>query len=84
VKNFFFVSALIATLLPAISSAGGTQAILGSSCDGTETFVFVPPGADRQKYLADYVQTHKGPSDADLKRCNLTRDQWRAQVVKSN
>jgi hypothetical protein len=57
---------------------------LSSSCDGTATFVYVPPGVDRQKFLADYVRTHKGPSDAELKACDLTRDKWRTEVLKTN
>jgi len=32
---------------------------LSSSCDGTATFVYVPPGVDRQKFLADYPPMQK-------------------------
>lgn len=75
----------LATLMSAGAGAATagtpTNANLASGCDGTETFVYVPYGADRLKYLADYVKTHTGPSDAELARCHLTRDQWRAQVL---
>jgi len=32
---------------------------LSSSCDETATFVYVPPGVDRQKLLADCPPTQK-------------------------
>ncbi|MEM5332227.1 hypothetical protein VSR34_37945, partial [Paraburkholderia sp. JHI2823] len=84
-KTFrLMLAVVIAGAVPALSSAAGSQANLASDCDGTETFVFVPPGVDRQKYLSEYVKTHKGPSDDELRRCNLSRDQWRAQVLKSH
>jgi|UPI0004844020 hypothetical protein len=76
--------ALALGLMSSLSFATDGKGNLASGCAGTETFVFVPTGTDRQKYLADYVKTHKGPTDAELKQCNLTRDQWRAQVLKSN
>ncbi|WP_320534403.1 hypothetical protein [Robbsia andropogonis] len=55
-----------------------------SKCDGTETFVFIPAGVDKYRFLAQYEQEHKGPSDAELERCGLTRDQWRASVLKEH
>ncbi|MEM5312351.1 hypothetical protein [Paraburkholderia sp. JHI869] len=84
-KTFRLMLALvIASTLSAVSNAAGSQGNLASDCDGTETFVFVPPGVNKQKYLSEYVKTHKGSSDDELRRCKLSRDQWRAQVLKSN
>jgi hypothetical protein len=83
--KFLLVAALLFTAeVPTSVSASGSQANLASNCDSTETFVFVPPGVNKQKYLSEYVKTHTGPPDDELKRCNLTRTQWREQVLKSN
>lgn len=75
---------LSVTGVSSTASASQQAGSLDSACDGTETFVFVPPGVDRHRYLSEYVKTHAGPSDAELKRCKLSREQWRAAVLKSN
>jgi hypothetical protein len=49
----------LASMSVAALAADDGKGNLSSSCDGTATFVYVPPGVDRQKFLADYPPTQK-------------------------
>ena len=81
--KYLYIAMVASTVVGCISSLEASASDEGlKGCDGSATFVFVPPGEDRHKYLADYVRTHKGPSDAELKECNLTREQWRTEIQK--
>jgi len=82
-SKYLFIAMVASTVVAGITSLEASASDNGlKGCDGSAIFVFVPPGEDRHKYLADYVRTHKGPSDAELKECNLTREQWRTEVQK--
>jgi hypothetical protein len=57
-----------------------TRQSLASKCDGSETFVYIPAdlkGPAKEAYLRKHT-----PSDAALKTCNQTKEQWLQGYLK--